>query len=167
MTFLKTKPKKTLAYMWVLTDKFYKSSPNSKYRLNFLSAPFAIYSHVSAALHGCQRPKMWRLFLRAMLPVPPPHRSLLLVEDLWAVQCLLHGLTEFRSVICSKAALSHNIVSFHIWKTNIWANVRLPCVPILVGISHVTCSYSNSKHTSMQSIFKKTKQKSFNNMWPN
>lgn len=105
MTFLKKK--KNLAYMWVLTDKFYKSSPNSKYRLNFLSAPFAIYSRVSAALHGCQRPKMWRLFLRAMLPVspPPPPRSLLSVEDLWAVQCCFTAWQSFGAKVHSATIL--------------------------------------------------------------
>lgn len=57
----------------VLTGRFSKSSPISKYRLNFLSAPLAIYSRVSATLHGCQQPKMQRLFLWAMLPAcfPP------------------------------------------------------------------------------------------------
>lgn len=61
----------------VLTGRISKSSPISKYRLNFLSAPSAIYSCVSATLHGCQQPKMRRLFLRAILPVcPPPHPAL-------------------------------------------------------------------------------------------
>lgn len=118
MTFLKEK--KNIAYMWVLTDKFYKSSPNSKYRVNFLSAPMAIYSRVSATLHGCQRPKMWRLFLRAMLPVYPP-----------SVQCLLHSLAQFRSVICTPSTygkqtfgqiwgyLSNNVFQFW-WEEVMW-----------------------------------------------
>lgn len=39
----------------------YQSSSTSKYRPNFLSAPLAIYSCVSATSLGCQQPWAWRL----------------------------------------------------------------------------------------------------------
>lgn len=50
-----------LVYKLVLADKLYQSSPASKYRPNFLSAPLAIYSCVSTTALSSQQPQMRRL----------------------------------------------------------------------------------------------------------
>lgn len=45
----------------LLVNKFYKSSPASKYKPDFLHTPLTIYSCVSTTSLGNQLPQMWRL----------------------------------------------------------------------------------------------------------
>lgn len=76
-----------------------QSSPTSKYRPNFLSAPLAIYSCVSATLLGCQQPSTWSLCFwgrRCQCP-PSPHTSGVIwgqrdLHAIWLVSCTTYQI---------------------------------------------------------------------------